>query len=702
MLMNKQSSVITVVADKCNSCHACIQACPVKYCNDASMEYVRINPDLCIGCGACLNACTHEARMIVDDLEEAMLQLSRGDEMIAIAAPAVASVFPETYLKLNGWLQSQGVLAVFDVSFGAELTVKTYLDYLDESGAENLIAQPCPAIVSYVETWVPALLPYLSPGDSPMMHTMKMIREFYPQYDGKKIMVISPCAAKKREFEATGLGDYNVTMKHLQEYMDKENIRLEKYPEINYKNPPAERAVEFSNPGGLLETAERERPGIRRLIRKIEGPHSIYPYLKGYQKGVELGHAPLLLDCLNCEKGCNGGTGTGKQEVSTDALERRIIQRSNGHQLAVSSRKEQKKWRENLNKFWKKGLYLRQYRNRSAAMQSLKTPNTQDLEHLYHEMMKHSKDDIMNCASCGYNSCESMAVAIFNGLNKKENCHFFASKRYIQEHHQRIDTLGNLNSEMKNASLEVRSIENVLRTLERQSEESEKLLQHINQMVQSLEQMNGMTREKSGEVDTMRELTHLGKKRLLETSGKINQTAQNIHSMLARVSEINEISQHTNVLAINAAIQAARYGTVGESFAVIAREIRELADQSFQNTSGITQNLEESAEWIAQAQEAEKVTQSAFLAMEKQLNQITRSFAELLERMDSMIETSDTMKESMEAFGHMFREMKSESKRIEDTTGKLDSIFENVETITRKEQSGQEHLQAAAVKLTEN
>lgn len=694
-----QAVVINVVAENCNSCHACIQACPVKFCNNASNDIVQIDPDLCIGCGACLSACTHQARVIVDDLEEAMQMLLQGNEMVAITAPAVASVFPDTYLHLNGWLHSLGVKAVFDVSFGAELTVKTYLDYLESSGTEHLIAQPCPAIVSYIETWSPELLPYLSPGDSPMAHTMKMIHEFYPQYKDKKILVISPCTAKKREFESIGLGDFNVTMKHLQEYLEKKRIRLGDYPATEYINPPAERAVEFSNPGGLLETAEREHPGIRRQIRKIEGPESIYPYLKDYRKNVEKGCAPLLLDCLNCEKGCNGGTGTGRQEESTDALECSIYSRSEIHQKKVQSRKEQKEWKRNLEKYWKKDLYIRQYKDRSSAIQKLKQPGPEELEHLYQEMLKTNKEDIMNCASCGYNSCESMAFAIFNGLNKKENCHFYASKRYIQEHDQRIHTLGNLNTEMKNASTEVRSIENIILTLERQSEESEKLLQNINKMVHSLEEMNGVTREKSSEVVTMTELTQLGKKRLLETSGKINQTAQNITSMLSRVSEINEISQHTNVLAINAAIQAARYGSVGESFAVIAREIRELADQSFQNTSGITQNLEESAEWIIQAQESEKVTQSAFLAMEKQLNQITRSFSELLERMDAMLETSDTMKESMEAFDHMFKEMKSESKRIEDTTGKLDSIFDNVESITRKEEAGQEHLQEAAAGL---
>ena len=45
-------------------------------------------------------------------------------------APAIASNFPDTYLNINGWLRSLGVEAVFDVSFGAELTVKSYLEHI--------------------------------------------------------------------------------------------------------------------------------------------------------------------------------------------------------------------------------------------------------------------------------------------------------------------------------------------------------------------------------------------------------------------------------------------------------------------------------------------------------------------------------------------------------------------------------------------
>lgn len=115
--------------------------------------------------------------------------------MVAIAAPAVAATFPDQELNLNGYLATLGVEAVFDVSFGAELTVRTYLDYIESANPDLVIAQPCPAIVTYIETHQPELIPFLAPADSPMLHTIKLIREYYPRYARHRVMVISPGSA---------------------------------------------------------------------------------------------------------------------------------------------------------------------------------------------------------------------------------------------------------------------------------------------------------------------------------------------------------------------------------------------------------------------------------------------------------------------------------------------------------------------------
>jgi PAS domain S-box-containing protein len=426
-------AIITVDEDNCVNCHACISVCPVKYCNDCSNDYVNINSNLCIGCGSCIKACTHNARKLVDDFPAAMDALNQGTKTIAIIAPSAASCFQDDFLRVNGWLASLGVEAFFDVSFGAELTVKSYLEYIKEKKPKCLIAQPCPAIVTYIEIFRPELIKYLAPADSPMTHTIKMIREFYRKYQDHSILVVSPCLAKTREFEALGLDALNITVGSILCYLNEHNIDLKSFPEVVFSGHPAERAVGFSTPGGLLKTVQRELPQAAEFTRKIEGPHLIYRYLDGLNEQIEKGNAPLLIDCLNCELGCNGGTGTpDKANGHSDELESRIhrrieLMKGRYEQLALEEKLSSSREAvvERVNSLWNKELYFRSYSDRSSELDKLLTPSSSELEDIYHRMHKYSDSDIKNCSSCGYGTCERMAIGIFNGLNRPENCHFY-------------------------------------------------------------------------------------------------------------------------------------------------------------------------------------------------------------------------------------------------------------------------------------
>ncbi len=352
------SYILDVDDEKCVNCHKCIAVCPIKYCNDGSGTTVKVINDMCLGCGTCIKACTHDARNYRDDMQKFLDAIANKTKIVAIVAPAIASNFPDQYLKINSLLKELGIEAIFDVSFGAELTIKSYVDHIVNNKPKAVISQPCPAIVTYIQIYKPELIKYLAPNDSPMMHMMKMIRKYYTQYSNHKIVVISPCVAKRREFDEVGIGDYNVTIKSLKEFMDLNKIDLSHYSDTEYDNPPAERAVIFSTPGGLLRTAEREVPTIGQISRKIEGVETIYPYLENLNIQIENGRAPVLIDCLNCHVGCNGGPGTLNHDKHPDEIEFHIEKRNHEAQKKYKSPKDVDK---SLDKYWKRETYLRKY-----------------------------------------------------------------------------------------------------------------------------------------------------------------------------------------------------------------------------------------------------------------------------------------------------------------------------------------------------
>ncbi len=572
--------VIEIDATKCVNCHRCVAACPAKLCNDASGDHIAINPDLCVGCGNCLDACVHEARLPLDDFNEFMAGLSAGEKIVAIAAPAVAANFPNKYLNLNGWLKSIGVHSVFDVSFGAELTVKTYLEVIKNAKPECVISQPCPALVTYIEVYHPNLLPYLAPADSPMMHTMRMVKAFYPDHANSKFIVLSPCLAKRREFDEVGIGDYNVTYRSIDNYLKKKAIDLHQFSAVDYDNPPAERAVLFSTPGGLMRTAEREVPAIVDQTRKIEGVSTIYHYLSKLGNVITHHQAPLLVDCLSCEMGCNGGPGTMNRDKSPDEIEFLIEQRNKAAQASYKNqgltRFSKSKLKKAVDKYWKPGLYDRKYKNRSANFNRIKIPTSTQLKEIYTKTHKTKPEDFLDCCSCGYNSCEQMAVAIFNNLNRPENCRHYKETEIAELAKSQA-------TQIQNGILSV--VENVSGVLQQATT-------NLTSVASATEEMSATITDIAGNSEKARGISSDAATQMQAISKIIKDLGMIVQAVGSVTDTISGISAQTNLLALNATIEAARAGASGKGFAVVASEIKTLSQQTATATHDIKLKIE--------------------------------------------------------------------------------------------------------------
>ena len=638
-------AVINVDKDKCCNCHRCIAVCPVKLCNDGSGNFVTLNQDLCIGCGSCIEACTHGARSGIDDCPVFFADLKKGTPIIAIVAPAVAVNFKGKDKELNGWLKSIGVKAIFDVSFGAELTTKTYVEQMTKENPELMISQPCPALVTYMETYRPKLIKYLAKGDSPMAHTVEFIRHFHPEYANHKIAVISPCYAKRREFDENGRGDYNVTMKSLDLYFKENHIDLSKFPKTEYDNPLAERGTLYSTPGGLMRTAERFVPGISRITRKIEGHPAIFDYLDHLDDSLSAGTKPYfkLVDCLNCEKGCNRGGGTTNHEMSLDELESYVERRSQERckEWNTLDEKRQKKALKALNKtidaYWKPGIYERKYTDRSAVYHSLiQEPTNEQLNEILSQMGKHGKEDMYDCGACGYTSCKQMAMAIFNGKNKPQNCHHFVLKQVNENHEEEM------NKKTKEITLEsVAMLEETRGNVASLTQVTSRMIQNVSDSSSSIEQMlknissiNKIIDTNFNIVNELEDATNIGRTNLQEVTALVGDIEKESKQLVEMSKVIGQISSQTNLLAMNAAIEAAHAGDFGAGFSVVADEIRKLAEDSGRQAKQIGEVLKSIKQMVDTAYSKAGTVQTEFDSVVSLAGQVKNQELQVKNSMD--------------------------------------------------------------------
>ena len=428
-IQDYNTGMIYTEVKNCIDCSKCIHECPVLKSNVSVPEdggyKVCVDEKECILCGRCIDTCSHDVRHYKDDFDAFLTDLQNGKKFTMLVAPAFHLIYPDEYLRIMGYLKSLGVVNFYPVSFGADIAVWGYLKYIESCDVEGLISQPCPSVVNYVEKHLPQLVPNLIPVQSPMMCTAIYLKKYKKIQED--LVFLSPCVAKKLEIESKrglGLVQHNITFKSLINHIKSKNIDISTYPQAKEEIDYGLGSV-LPSPGGLMENIKYyTRP--QSAIVQVEGETKAYKYLREYAARQSSEHIPILVDILNCSKGCCYGTGVENRNDSLGDKTAHAIFNMQKNKQVRELRPEERI--EILNvKF--KNLKLQDFiceYDTNAACVTTPVPEEEIEQILTQRLLKLSDiDQHVDCAACGYLTCRQMAEAIALGINRHDNCVYY-------------------------------------------------------------------------------------------------------------------------------------------------------------------------------------------------------------------------------------------------------------------------------------
>ncbi|QQO08745.1 methyl-accepting chemotaxis protein [Breznakiella homolactica] len=191
----------------------------------------------------------------------------------------------------------------------------------------------------------------------------------------------------------------------------------------------------------------------------------------------------------------------------------------------------------------------------------------------------------------------------------------------------------------------------------------------IEEMVASIQSIRTVVNKVSAITGTLSDSSEQGRDNMAQLVGKLQQVSEQSRALQEANRTIANITGQTNILAMNAAIEAAHAGEAGKGFAVVAGEIRKLAEMSDKESVSIANEIKKMEQIIAEMVAATDETSRSISVMFTEVNNMETSFDTVNRAVEEQAVGGRQILESLKNIEETTREVQNESGAIQNVSG---------------------------------